>query len=433
MAAVVGFAAAPMLLQAYGADMYGVWVATTSALGLFVFSDLGITSGLVAVISAEKSNNNSAIKQLISTAAASLWTIGVVLALLFVLVASFTHLPMLLLLDDHAEHAAAGAVMLVTGLIFFLSIPANSIAQLQLALGEGFIAEYFRIAALAVALVLTAIACANFGDFYVAVLAYSLTPVIFQSVNWWYFFKHRRADLSPAWSAASRAYLKPLAGVSSIFVAITILNLLTVAFDPALLARFTEIEEAARYGLIKQIYSPLYLAVALPAAFWPELIKKSGEGDIKWVNATVLKLTLILTVVCFPVLWALVLFGNSLMTIWLKGAVAVEPNVFLAFSTFWAAYIVSLPLTYRFLEQKLVKTLLFVTGGHVVVALVIKCFVLMAAPSVLNMAWANAISQIVFLILLIFGAFMHNGAIAGGRRGGERQMTYARGVQDEGR
>ena len=63
MAAVVGFAVAPMLLKAYGADMYGVWVATTSLLGLFVFSDLGITSGLVATISAEKSSNNSAIKQ----------------------------------------------------------------------------------------------------------------------------------------------------------------------------------------------------------------------------------------------------------------------------------------------------------------------------------------------------------------------------------
>ena len=70
------------------------------------------------------------------------------------------------------------------------------------------------------------------------------------------------------------------------------------------------------------------------------------------------------------------------------------------------------------MEQKLIKMLLFVTGAHVGVALVIKCFVLMAAPSVLSMAWANAISHIIFSILLIFGASTHNGAIAGGRLGG---------------
>lgn len=409
MAAVVGFAVAPMLLQAYGADMYGVWVATTSLLGLFVFSDLGITSGLVTTVSAEKSSNNSAIKQLISTAAVSLWAIGVVLALLFLFAASFAHLPILSLLDDHTTRDAASAAMLVTGLIFFLSIPANSIAQIQLALGQGFIAEYFRIAALIAALLLTAIACAHFGDFYVAVLAYSFTPVIFQSVNWVYFFKHRRPDVSPAWSAVSGTVLKRLAGVGSVLAVIIILNLLTVAFDPALLATFTEIEAAARYGLIKQIYSPLQLAAALPAAFWPELVKKKAEGDIEWVNATVLKLTMILIVLCFPVLWALALFGESFMTLWLKGAMTVDSDVFLAFSVYYAAYIVSLPMSYRFMEKELLKKLLLVTVAHVVIALGIKYIVLMFIPSLLSLVWGNAVSQIFFATLLMLVAFFYGG------------------------
>jgi O-antigen/teichoic acid export membrane protein len=226
-----GFVTVPLLVGHLGTERYGLWMAMTSAVGLFIFSDLGIGSEVLNAIARSNSEDDrETARRYVSSATVLLVAIATFFGAMFAM--SFSHVSWAAVFNVKSETAAyeAGAAIAVVGALFLIQIPIGLVERVRLGYQEGYIHSLWTGLGNIAGLVMVLIAIDFGAGLPVLIIAMTGTPLIATVLNGLHVI-YRRPWLRPSLSTVTLATMRALVATGSAYVVIDVAHAMSGIWD----------------------------------------------------------------------------------------------------------------------------------------------------------------------------------------------------------
>ena len=218
--------------------------------------------------------------------------------------------------------AEAGPAMSVFAACFLVGLPLGVVPRIQLGHQEGYINSLWQAAGSVggLAAVLVAIRLGLGLPWLVAGAAGA--PLLASLLNAAVLFR-RRPALRPSRASVSRATLRRLVHLGSLFLVLQIAAVLIFLSDNLIIAHLLGAAQVPEYAVPARLFgfAPLLVGMVL-GPLWPAYGEARARGDMPWIRRTLgrsLRLALLATGI--PA-FILVLFGRPLLHLWVGAAVA---------------------------------------------------------------------------------------------------------------
>ena len=322
----------PLVLDTLGNVRYGALVVITQLATLLAFSDLGVGNGLVSSLAralAEQDENRG--RALVSgtwvllTGAAA---VGVVVALLTLLTVDWSRA---LGLQELPAEQVRTSVAVFAGL-FLLGIPASIAQKIHLAHQEGLQASLWQAlgALLTIAATLACVAAGASLPWFVAAGVGGTSVAAILNCSWLVL---RRPSARPQLQTVNRDVLRFLAGSGGLFLVLATAAAVAYQTDALVISHLLGPDQVTVYHLVARLFLLPGLVVGLVLApLWPAFSDAFGRGDLTWARETFHKAILGGAAVMVPSAVLLVLFGRTLIDLWVgAGQTEVPLDLLLAF------------------------------------------------------------------------------------------------------
>jgi len=281
--------ATPLAIRYLGIEGYGLMVAISSVITWLGLSNFGMAQGLQnALTHAVATNQHDLQRALVSTAAAVICGIAVLLVAIWIPVSanvdwsrifpptSAAYLP---LIPRAVQITFAG--FLASFLLSFT--PAIYAARQEVHLGN-IAAVSGAIAGLAATLCVVVFGLGFLGMIFATVLATSLS-------NWtfvlWYFSRPALRPLRPSLRSVSVASLKSLYSSSAAFFVIQICSVALFQTEPFLLMHYLSPESVTSYNVASKLFLLAYsLFGFLAQPLWAAYGNATAHRDVAWIEQT---------------------------------------------------------------------------------------------------------------------------------------------------
>jgi O-antigen/teichoic acid export membrane protein len=316
--AVVSFLLTPLMVRVLHQDGYGLWVTVFALTGYFGLVDQGLRPSLVRYVSKERaSNDHEALSRTLSSALLLYTCAGVVVMIGTLIVANgfgrWVHLQPHQLADARATILLAG-VSLAIGFPFgVFGAALSGLQRYDVANGLGMIVLVVRAVAFAIALHRGAgLVELGWIALITNLLGHVLATIAVRRMIPEGRFARRFVD---------RAHLRRIATYSSYaFIAAVAASLafktdslvITAFLGTALVTPF-----AIASGLVDNARTLVYSATWV---LTPTASELDTLGEKAKLRAMLVHATKISVLICWPALFALMLFGDALITTWMKQA-----------------------------------------------------------------------------------------------------------------
>lgn len=324
--ALIPLVSVPLALGHLGAVNYGAWATAVALTTVFAFSDLGIGTGLMTRLGGSFGGSTPTLDDRALVSSAYAMVAGVVLALLvgLGLVATFT---------DMADFLGAGQggnvelILCVTLAAFVISIWVSLVVRVQYAVGQQTASNIWQtVGSLAM---FAGIWCAaEFtewpGWFILAAVA---IPVVVTAVNscWFFGFTPLGKALAPIPRLADLALAGSLLRLGARFLLVSLLLAASVAVDPWIVARTTDLAEVPNFSIPSRLLSVVGLiSVMALMPLWPMHARAVQEGDVVWIQRMTRRLVILSTSLMAVVVTLVVLSSQFLVEHWLGDAITVN-------------------------------------------------------------------------------------------------------------
>jgi len=322
----------PLTLRYLGAERFGVLMVITSLPLMFRFADFGLGAGVtIAVAEATASHDSSTQRRYVSTAFCVLCAIAVLFLLVLAGVYRFIDWAGLVKVSSRgaAEIGPAFAALFV---LILIGLPAGIVSRVQSGQQLTMVFNAWNsVAALAGALATLAIIALR-GSLPMLVLAAVGTPVAAQAANWLTSRKLSESCPRPRLAEFDPAAARHLARLGVLMFFQQAFSLLTYAADPLIIARVAGAASVTTYVVVQKMFTFGYLAQFLAAPLWPAFAEATARADRQWTR-TALRRTLFLTIgVQAGLVLPLLLFGSTLLRLWIGPAVVPTFALMLGFA-----------------------------------------------------------------------------------------------------
>ena len=322
----------PLTLHYLGAELYGVWMAMSSVIGMFAFADLGIGNGLLnAVSDAHGRDDLLAVKRYVSSGFYVL--LGIAIAIGVVFWVAYPYVPWARIFNVKTPEAVAqtGPAVAVLMMCFVLNLPLGVVSRIRAGFQEGFVDGAFSIFGSVLMLIALLSAIGARGGLPVLAIALVGTPVvalIFNGVELW---GRRFPWLRPSINAITRQATERVMRVSVLFFVIQVAGAVAYQSDALILAQILGPAAVTEYAVPMKLFLliPTFLGFVL-VPLWPAYAEALARGDVAWARSTLsrsMKLSLGVSILGGVFL---VLAGPTIIRLWVGSAVTPTRPLLLA-------------------------------------------------------------------------------------------------------
>lgn len=325
----------PWLLNYLGAPLYGFWMATTAAVAMMSFSDLGLGNAVMSRLPPLLASGRfSSARTLLTSSYALLAAISALLLLASGLFAWIA--PLGAILGFAGSQEVLRGVFLVTCLAFLSNIPLSLIMRVQMARqrsGETYIVSA-TAALLSMPLTLLAVNH-DLGPVLVVAINLSVAPMVNITYTLLLFTTSLR-QLRPAPSLFRLSAVRDALGGGLPFLALTVLLAIASAVDYLLIGRLFGSAQVAEYSVPARLLAQIGALVSLMnMPFWPASSEALARHDLSWVDRTRRRMTMfgfsVTTVACV----CLVLATPMLYKWWLGETLPLSIPLVAGLATWW--------------------------------------------------------------------------------------------------
>ena len=309
----------PLTLHYLGLELYGLWMTVTSVIGMFVFADLGLGSGLVTNLSRAQGRNDSIGKgRLVSTTAFLLLGMALILGIGFAV--AWPLVPWSAILNAHSQAAvaAAGGIVAAYAFCFLVGLPLTTVQRTQMALQEGFQSNLWQCGGsfLGLVAVLLVIKLQLSPPWFV--LFVSCAPLLVTAGNWWWFFYRLNPGLRPRWKAGSLEDAQVLLRTGGGFFLISILTSIGLYADNLIVAHQQDLRSVTVFSIASRVMLIVTAVVNMICApMWAANGEALARGEVAWVRRTTTRLMWLSCGATTVVAVLMAVLGPFVLRLWL--------------------------------------------------------------------------------------------------------------------
>jgi O-antigen/teichoic acid export membrane protein len=309
----------PIAVNYLGHEIYGLWIAVSSFIGMFVFADLGLGNGLLTALSRATGRGDvKAQRTLIATTSFLLTGSALVLGIVFFALVPF--LPWAAILNAKTPAAASmvEGVVAVMAFCFLLNLPLTTVQRSQMALQQGYQTSLWQCVGSFCGMVVLVVGVKAKLPPVLLVLAISGIPVLITATNWLWFFHRAEPSLRPKLDYFSWQEGKVLVRLGIAFLVISILTTVGMYADNLIIAHVCGLKTVTIYSVPASMALILGAVINMICApMWVANGEALARGDVDWVRQNTARL--IKASVSFVSFGAmcLVMFGPPVLRLWL--------------------------------------------------------------------------------------------------------------------
>jgi O-antigen/teichoic acid export membrane protein len=312
--AIVGtFIMFPRVLNALGADQFGVWGAAMSLSNLVAIADFGVGSAILTLVAHALASRDAETPRDYFAAAL---VVACVISLALIIAGSVTAI----LIVKRSELA----VYLIAVAGVAVNVPLGSAQSGWLALQRGWVVAFwdfvqtvFLIAGLSLAVQFT-----TDVRFYVAAVFSAL--VLASSANLACLLV-RHPELRPTDWITPFTHLKKVVSTGARYFALSGFDALSYVFDNVLALQLLGAAASAKMVIVQRIcLASLGLLLVVAQPLWPAFVEASVRGDRRWIFRALVRGAALMTGAAIAGSCIIVVFGQPLLRFWLKQDIGIE-------------------------------------------------------------------------------------------------------------
>ena len=294
--ALIPLLAIPVGMEQLGAEGFGAWVTALSTAGLITFADLGIGTGLMTRLGAGADTGTvsaEARRQVSSAYAVVLVISGACLVLLLL---SGVVLDWGALLNAESPSSGIEKIAIITLSAFVCNMVASLITRVQYGVGQQARSNLW-LAAGNISMMLSILTVSRFSEspsLFIWMAAYA--PVLLALLNTIHFFRFTEIGkrLSPRFGNISVREMRDLLALGRRFVVISVLMTVTIAADPWIVARTSDLASVPDYVIPYRIFALFgSISVLLALPLWPLHARAVASGDVAWIRKITRRMTML--------------------------------------------------------------------------------------------------------------------------------------------
>lgn len=322
----------PMMLDALGPVLFGIWATLASITAILSFSDIGIGSSLLTALSHEYGLNNWERARIITASAYLTTMLAAVLGILVTLVITLSGGLGRVFATKDVETSLVSLAIVIP---FFLSIPAGLVVRIQFAVQQGTRSNLWTALATLAPLPAVWLLAAQGASAVVLVLGAATSALGVQILNTVSFFALGLGKIfRPRWGSVSRAEMWSLVKLGSGFAFLTLLSAVSLNIDNVLISAVQGPLEVTGYAPVARLFASVILVITVVGIpLWAAVGEALARGDMDWVHSAVMKFAFGLAGLAGILGGFLVLVRVPLMQFWLDSSIPTPFPMFVGFAT----------------------------------------------------------------------------------------------------
>jgi O-antigen/teichoic acid export membrane protein len=313
----------PLAVNYLGVERYGLLITITSLVALLGFTDLGLGNGMLnAFVAAQAAGDRERARAYVSSAIAFVGVITVIIGSTLALISLWVSWSDVFNVSSANASAEAAPALAVFVACFLVNLPLGLVERVELGLQEGFLYNAC----------LGAMSILGLAGFFLAirlhaglpwlVLALASPPAAASIVNSLSLYGRRKKWLRPTLSRVSWRVARPMLATGLMFFALQLLLAIAYSADNIVVARVLGSDAVPDLAIPFKMFNLVAVGIAiLVGPLWPAYAEAVAVGDVDWVRATLRRSLLAVLSIAVPACTALVIFGDSLLDLWVGGAV----------------------------------------------------------------------------------------------------------------
>ena len=317
--AVTGFVLTRIILNAVGAESFGLWVLVSGLLGYYGLLDLGTRNGIIRFVARHNAQKDfESLSSVVSTAVAGYFAIGAIVLVLS-LAAAWRLEHLFTFTTATALHDGRFLILILgvgAAVGFPLSAFGGTLEGLQQFVRIGVVqasASVARAVAVIVALWL------GYGIVTVGILTVAFN-IAAGLINAEYVLRNF-PDVRVAFDNVRRETLRTLAAFGLVTFWVAIANRLRFESDALVIGKMIGLEMVAVFAIASKIISySTEVVAAMASVFTPAISSAHATGDHESVARMTLMGNNLSSLLAFPICAVLVFFGKVLISLWVGPA-----------------------------------------------------------------------------------------------------------------
>ena len=278
----------PLTLHYLGPERYGMWMTMSSVVAMLSFADLGIGTGILnAVSAAYGKDQQSAIREYVSSGYVALTAIAIVIMALFAVFHAFVPWFRVFNVTSQAarEDVAPAFVVLVS--CFALAIPLGVVQRVQIGLQKGFMANLWQCAGSLLGLAGVIAAIALQAGLPMLILAFVGGPLAASALNNIVFFGWLERQMAPRLQAVSLQATGRIAHIGFMFFMLQAVIAATFYSDNIVVAQLLGAAAVTEYAVPQRLFSMIGVVLGMALwSLWPAYGEAVARGDHAWAQLT---------------------------------------------------------------------------------------------------------------------------------------------------
>lgn len=313
----------PLTLNYLGTERYGMWLTISSLIALLSFSDLGIGYGVLnAVTRSLAAGNIRQARMEIASALALLGGVAGVLCIALFVALPLADWPRLLKAESSLAGTEAAPAMLAFAFIFLIGLPLSIATQVRVARQEAYIVHAAAAAGNLLAIGALLLVIGTRQGVPALVIAMAAPPLITSGVSALHLFAAHAPELRPRRELVDWAVAITLVKAGFLFLVLQLAITVAFASDTIVLAHVLGPAAVSEYGVAFRLFTiPMGIVAIGLTPLWPAYGEAIATGDVAWVRRTLAGSIQIAAALGFVGACLFVIFGASLVNLWVGTAV----------------------------------------------------------------------------------------------------------------
>jgi O-antigen/teichoic acid export membrane protein len=324
----------PLTLNYLGNQRFAVWTILSSIASLLAFADLGIGNSLINLIAkADADNDRATAQRYVSSSFFTLSFLALLLGIGFAIFYPIVPWSQLYNVTDELAASEAGPATAVFIFCFLLNLPLGIIQKVWMGRQELHIDNIWMILGKILSVLTLLLAISLQTSLSGLVIALTGVPLLTTALSGVYLFVFRHPWLKPSLNGFQKERAQKLIRIGFLFFVLQLAGTLASSIDTFVIAQVISADAVTAYSIPAQIYRIVnaFWGVIL-LALWPAFSDAFARKDTEWIEAAFQRTFRLVLFGNLLISVATVLFGKSLINIWLGYEFIVSSNLLITLS-----------------------------------------------------------------------------------------------------
>jgi O-antigen/teichoic acid export membrane protein len=318
-----------------GSERFGLWMTITSVITLLSFVDLGVSNGLINIVSESLGKRDyQKIHRAISSTLFLLIVLALILGVIFLSSLYFINWVDLFNATKTEVIREVLPSIIIYASIFLISMPLSVVHKVQIGLQESWKSNLWNLLGQIFAIFFLGVFVYFEAGVPYLILALSGGPALSNLMNFCIYFFIERRELLPNFNVVELSTLSNIGRVGSLFLMIQFLGLVGNASDNIVIAKILGLSSVATYAIVQKLAMILGVAQLIISPMWPIFGEAISRGNYIWAQKVLKK-----------IMWAsfllgalagviILFFGNYILEIWVDHPIETSISLMVGFALY---------------------------------------------------------------------------------------------------